>query len=70
MGSAPPESPEPEPRATHGTLLARARAHDRLDLLGAPRQHGGRRERVVLQQPVGLVGPQLVLLGEHPVGAA
>ena len=33
-GSAPPLSPEPAPRATHGHRRGRARAHDRLDLLG------------------------------------
>ncbi len=31
-GSAPPDSPEPEPRATHGTLGLVAGGHDRAHL--------------------------------------
>jgi hypothetical protein len=48
------------PRHPGGTGL-RAGAHARLDLSGAPREHDGSRRRRVLQQPVGLVGAQLVL---------
>ena len=38
-----------------------ARPHDAPDLLGGAREHRRGRDRVVLEQAVGLVGPQLVL---------
>ena len=69
-GSAPPDRPEPEPRATKGTPAAwQARTTSRTSLGGA-RQHDRARERGVLEQPVGLVGAQLVVVGEHVLVAA
>ena len=68
-GSAPPERPEPAPRATQATFSRAHALHDRDDLLGAVGQHGGRGRRVVLEQPVGLVGAQLVLGRVDPVVA-
>ena len=38
-GSAPPDSPEPAPRATQGTPRAVAGAHHGRHLLGRARQH-------------------------------
>jgi aconitate hydratase len=58
--------PRAGPACDPGDVLARARAHDRLDLLGRRGQDGGGRRRVVLEQAVGLVGPQLVLLRVDP----
>ncbi len=67
IGSAPPERPEPAPRATHGTS-ARAQAATTCRTSSArARQHCRRRRRVVLQQAVGLVGAELVLLRVDPV---
>jgi hypothetical protein len=50
-------------------LGPRARAHHVADLLGGAREHRRGGDRVVLQQAVGLVGPQLVLLRVHPLVA-
>ena len=68
-GSAPPLQPGAGAARDPGDLLARARLDDRLDLLGAVGQHRGGGRRVVLQQPVGLVGAQLMLGRVDPLVA-
>ena len=61
-GSAPPDRPEPAPRATHGTpACAQARTHAWTSA-AEPGSTAARGRGGVLQQPVGLVGAQLVLL--------
>ena len=52
-----------------GDLRAVAGGDRRLDLLGGRRQYHGARGHGVLQQPVRLVGAQLVLVGDHVLGA-
>ena len=68
-GSAPPLSPEPAPRATQGTYARRARrtiAWTCSVVIGSTAAAG---VGVVLQQPVGLVGAQLVLSRVDPLVA-
>jgi hypothetical protein len=62
---------EPRAGATGDPRHAGARAcpHDARDLLRRAGEDGGGRDRVVLQQPVGLVGAQLVLVRVDPVVA-
>ena len=69
-GSAPPDRPLPEPRATHGTPAVVAGAHDGGHLLAGAGQHGRARHGRVLQQPVGLVGSKRVVLGDDVLVAA
>ena len=57
-GSAPPDSPVPEPRATNGTPACVAGPDDRLHARRVLGQHGERRGHLVLRQPVALVGAQ------------
>ena len=59
-GSAPPESPEPAAARDPRHLVLVARADDVGDLLRGGGQDDRLRADVVLQQPVGLVGPELV----------
>ena len=59
-GSAPPERPDPLPRATHGTSCSwHARTTSATSCVDAG-QDDRPGAHVVLQQPVGLVGPELV----------
>ncbi len=69
-GSAPPDSPEPEPRATQGTSW---RAHAATTARTSSAAFGSTAAAgrgVVLQQPVRLVGAQLVLGRVDPAFAA
>ena len=62
-GSAPPDRPEPAPRATHGTPAPRGRRARRpRPPRRCPGSTAARGRDRVLQQPVGLVGAQLVLV--------
>ena len=57
-GSAPPDSPEPAPRATHGIS---SRAHSctiAWTSSAVPGEQRARGRAPVLEQPVGLVCPQ------------
>ena len=68
-GVAPPDSPEPAPRATHGTPArwqARTTACTSSVEPGSTAADGRHR---VLEQAVGLVGAQLVLVGYDVLGA-
>ena len=69
-GSAPPDRPLPEPRATHGTPAswqARTTAATSSPVPGSTAARGHGR---VLQQPVGLVGAKRVVLGDDVLVAA
>ena len=66
-GSAPPDSPEPAPRATHGTP-ASAHARTAWTSSAVPGSTAAAGMTCpVLEQAVGLVGPQLVLGRVDPV---
>ena len=67
IGSAPPDRPEPAPRATHGTSACAQAATTCRTSSAVLGQHGRRGRRVVLEQAVRLVGPELVLLRVDPV---
>ena len=67
-GSAPPDRPVPEPRATKGTPCS---AHARTTAASCSRVLGyddQRRRDPVVGQPVALVGPQPRAVGDHTVG--
>ena len=69
-GSAPPESPVPEPRATHGTSASKAGGDDLANLFGGAGEHRRDRHLAVVQQPVGAIGRELVLVSQHELATA
>ena len=58
-GSAPPESPVPEPRATNGMPRVDAGADRRGHLFGRLGQHDESGDDAVVHEAVAVVGPQL-----------
>ena len=70
IGSAPPESPVPAPRATQGTPASKHGGHNVPDLVRGAGQNGGERRLAVVRQPVGAVGGERVRVREHVLGSA
>ena len=66
-GSAPPESPDPAPRATNGTPSAAQTRTTACDLVRALRAARPRRHDAATGQPVALIGPQLLGTGDELV---
>ena len=69
IGTAPPESPVPAPRATNGLLALMTYPHRRLHLGGRLRQDDRLRHGAVAGEAVALVRPHLRRLRDDRIGA-